>query len=222
MKAKDKAARFYHTKVQPKTQQVKKGGAKWLLRNSVIFTKVYEHQESRKGIFFTMKAKLTKFYVNKVEPKLEAIKVKLDRSRQRLAGLKAAIKTRAILARQQVTGWVARRQRSLWIAAIIFSVLVAAAAVAYLWQRSPVFRTAVKSLGVVTASVLITLWALLKGLGLSLNEGLKALEGSLKWLVTTMLHFLAAAWTRFTGPMVRIVVTPLEQEERVPTDGRLA
>lgn len=97
---KAKSTSFHRSKVQLITQRVKQDGAQFLLRHSIIFAKLYERQASKKGALFAMKAKLTRFYVHKVELRLKQVKGRvtgwlaaaqagLVRFKQRLAGLRA-------------------------------------------------------------------------------------------------------------------------------------
>jgi hypothetical protein len=221
---KAKATRFYRNNVHPKTRQVKEDGAKWFLRNSVIFARLYENSQRKKGWFFGMKAKLVKFYVHKVEPKLKSARTKLTQFKLWLTGRLAAAKAKVSEAKQQGRVWLARHKRSLWVSAIVATALVATAILVYVWQRSPVFRATVKTLGVAVLSILITLWALLKGLGLTLGEGLSGLGRGLSSLGTGILNILVLLWIRLTQPIIKVTVVTRSAGDTVPVppiDGRL-
>lgn len=88
-----------------------------------------------------MKVRLIRFYQEKVQPRIEALKA------------------RAAQLKQQVTAWLARRKRSLRLAAAIAITLIAVALLAILWRRSPAFRSAIQELGAAVAG----LWVLFKG-----------------------------------------------------------
>ncbi|MBE7556820.1 MAG: hypothetical protein HS126_37735 [Anaerolineales bacterium] len=221
---KAKAARFYRNNVHPKTKQVKEDGAKWFLRNSVIFARLYENSQRKKGWFFGMKAKLVKFYINKVEPKLKSARARLTRFKLWVTGRLAAAKTKVSEAKQQGRAWLARHKRIRWVTAIVAIALVTTAILVYLWQRSPVFRATVKTLGVAILSILITLWALLKGLGLTLGEGLSGLGRGLSSLGTGILNILVLLWTRLTQPIIKVTVVTRSAGDTIPVppiDGRL-
>jgi hypothetical protein len=222
---KAKAARFYRNNVRLKTQQVKADGAKWLRRNSVIFARFYENSQRKKGWFFSMKAKLVKFYVDKVEPKLESVRASLTRFKLWVTGRLAAANAKAAEAKQRGREWLARHKRSLWVTAIVATALVAIAILVYLWQRSPAFRTTVKTLGVAVLSILITLWALLKGLGLTLGEGLSGLGRGLISLGAGVLNVLLLLWLRLTQPIIKVIVVIRPAGDTVPAppiNGRLS
>jgi hypothetical protein len=171
-----------------------------------------------------MKAKLVKVYVHKVEPRLKSARAKLTQFKLWLTGRLAAAKAKVTEAKQQSRAWLARHKRSLWVSAIVATALVATAILVYLWQRSPVFRATVKTLGVAILSILITLWALLKGLGLTLGEGLSGLGRGLSSLGTGMLNILVLLWTRLTQPIIKVTVVTRSTGDTVPVppiDGRL-
>lgn len=221
---KAKAARFYRHNVRPKTRQVKAEGAKWFLRNSIIFARLYEHSQRKKGWFFAMKAKLVKFYVHQVEPRLKSARARLTRFKLWVTGRLAAAKAKVSEAQHQGSQWLARHKHSLWVTTIVATALVAAAILVYLWQRSPAFRTTVKTLGVAVLSVLITLWALLKGLGLTLGEGLSGLGRGLASLGAGLRNVLVLLWVRLTQPIIKIIVVTRPAGDTVPVppiDGRL-
>ena len=73
---KRKRTKFNGRRVRARTEAVKKDGARWLLRHLVIFARVHEHSQRRKGKFFSMKAKLTRFFIDNVEPKITSLKAK--------------------------------------------------------------------------------------------------------------------------------------------------
>jgi hypothetical protein len=221
---KAKAARFYRNNVRPKTRQAKAEGAKWFLRHSAIFARLYEHSQRKKGKLFAMKAKLVKFYVNKIEPKLKSARARLTRFKLWVTGRLAAANTKATEAKQQGREWLARHKHSLWITVIVATALVATASLVYLWQRSPAFQTIVKTLGVATLSVLVTLWALLKGLGLTIGEGLNGLGRGLVNLGTGAFNVLRLLWSRLTKPIIEVIVVTNPTGDTVPVppiDGRL-
>jgi hypothetical protein len=219
---KTKAVQFYQDSVRPKTRQVKAEGAKWFLRNSVIFARLYENSQRKRGWFYGIKAKLVKFYVRQVEPKLNAAQARLTRFKLWVRPRLAAAKAKVNAARQQGQAWLARRKRSLGVMAIVVAVLLAVVLLVYLWQRSPLFRTTIKTLGVATLSLLIPLWALLKSLGLTLGEGLSGLE--LASLGARLRHVLILLWARLTQPIIKVTIVTRSAGERVPVpplDGRL-
>lgn len=220
---KAKTAGFYQDSVRPKARQAKKDGARWLLRNSVIFARLYENSQRKKGWFFAVKAKLTRFYVDKVEPKITALKAKGTQLKQWVTGRLTTAKAKAAEIKQQGREWLARRKRSLWLAALIFIFLTVGVGLVYLWQRSPAFRTTVKTLGVAVLGVLITLWALLKGLGLTVGEGLSGLNRGLDNLGAGALSFLGRLWARLARPIINVIVVTRPAGDTIPVppvDGR--
>jgi hypothetical protein len=110
-----------------------------------------------------MKAKLVKFYVNKVEPKLKSARAKLTQFKLWLTGRLAAAKAKVSEAKQQGRAWLARHKRSLWVTVIVAAALVATALLVYLWQGSPAFRAAAKGVTALVTGCLAGLWALLRG-----------------------------------------------------------
>ena len=74
---KAKASRSSRKKVRPKTGPVKEDGAKSLPRNPVIFARLYENSQGKAGWLFTLTAKLVKFYVDKVEPRMKSARARL-------------------------------------------------------------------------------------------------------------------------------------------------
>jgi hypothetical protein len=89
-----------------------------------------------------MKAKIRQFYQEKIQPRLEALKAK------------------ALRLKQRVGAWLARHKRSLWLTVTVAATLVIITMiVAYLWQRSPTFRATTKGLTAAMAGM----WALLRG-----------------------------------------------------------
>lgn len=220
---KAKTAGFYQDNVRPRARQAKKDGARWLLRNSVIFARLYENSQHKKGWFFAVKAKLTRFYMDKVEPKITALKAKAVQFKQRVTGRLTAAKAKAAEVKRQGREWLARRKRSLWLAAMIVAFLAVGVGLAYLWQRSPAFRTAVKTLSVAALGVLITLWALLKGLGLTVGEGLSGLDRGLGRLGAGALNFLGRLWSRFARQIINVIVVTRPAGDAIPVppvDGR--
>lgn len=193
-----KATQFYQDKIQPHIKQFKKRGARWFLWNPL----------RKKGRFSLLRTKLTGFYLDTIEPKIETLTTKMAWLKRRVTGLVTAARAKLAQFKQRLTGWLARHKRSLGVAIPALVILALSVVLLYLWQQSPTFRTTLKTMGVAGLGFLITLWALLKGLGLGLNEGLKAL------------------WLRFTGPVVRIVVVaaadPAQADVPAPSpDGRL-
>ena len=78
--------------------------------------------------------------------------------------------------------------------------------------------------GVTILSVLITLWALLKGLSLNLGEGLRGLGRGLASLGTSILNFLILLWVRLTKPIIKVIVVTRPAGDTVPvppSDGRV-
>ncbi|MEW5956103.1 MAG: hypothetical protein AB1801_00140 [Chloroflexota bacterium] len=112
-----------------------------------------------------MKARLTRFYLDHVEPKISVLKAKTSQIKQWPASRWAAAKAKVTEVQQQGRQWLARRRRSLWVMVIVITLLLIGVGLTSLWQRSPAFRATVETLGVAVVSVLVTLWALLKGLG---------------------------------------------------------
>lgn len=221
---KAKASKSSRTRVRPKTKQVEEERAKRFLRNSGIFARLYEHSQHKKGWFFAMKAKLVTFYVDKVEPKLRSARARLIRFKLWVTGQLTAAKAKVVKAKREGIVWLARHKHRLWVMAIVATVLVAIAGLVYLWQRSPAFRAIVKTVGVAVLSGLITLWALLKGLGLTLAEGLSGLARGLAGLGSGVLDFLRLMWTRLTQPVIKVIVVTRPVGETVavpPVDGRL-
>lgn len=220
---KAKSAGFYQDNVRLKARQAKKDGAKWLLRNSVIFARLYENSQRKKGWFFAVKAKLTRFYVDKVEPKIAALKAKAVHLKQWVTGRLTAAKAKAAEIKRQGREWLARRKRGLWVTALVITCLVVGAGLVYLWQRSPAFRTTVKTLSVAVLGVLITLWALLKGLGLTVGEGLSGLDRGLGSLGAGARNFLGRLWARFARPIINVIVVARPAGDAIPVppvDGR--
>src|SRR5690606_29884970 len=120
---------------------IRQESAAFLLRHSVIFAKFYERQESKKGVLFAMRAKLTRFTLNEVEPRLKrarrrlagfttAARARLARFSQSLTGLNAAGHAWLVKAKGQISDWLARRKRGIRIAALVVAVLVAGLALA--------------------------------------------------------------------------------------------
>jgi hypothetical protein len=212
-----KTTSFYGTKVQPWTRRVRQESAQFLLRHSVIFANLYERQESKKGIFFALRAKLTRFTVNEVEPRLKrvkgrlagfaaAIQTRLAHFRQSLTGLTAAGQAGVAQVKEQVSGWMARRKRAIWIAAVVVAIVITGVALVLFWQRSPVFRAIVRTLSVAALGALVSLWALLKGLGLTLGQGMSSLGQSLPGLGAGLLTILGRLSPRFSRPVIEIVI----------------
>jgi hypothetical protein len=218
------AAGFYRDRLRPQIRQTKAEGAKWLLRHSVIFARLYEQSQRQKGWFFAMKAKLARFYRDKIEPKIAALKAKARQVKAAVTGRWSAVNAKVTALKQQVSQWLARHQHRLGVTALVTTTLVVIALLVYLWQRSPAFRATVKTLGVAIVSVLITLWALLKGLGLTLGEGLSGLGRGLVSLGVSMLNVLAWLWVRLTQPIINVIVVTRPVGDTVPVppiDGRL-
>lgn len=92
-----------------------------------------------------MKAKLTQFYREKIQPKVEVLKAK------------------AVQLKQRAGAWLAPYKRSLGMTVIVVGLVAIAAIVAYLWQNSPAFRAAAKGIVAVVTGCLAGLWALLRG-----------------------------------------------------------
>jgi hypothetical protein len=171
-----------------------------------------------------MKAKLTRFYLDHVEPKIATLKTKISQVKQWLAGRWAATKAKATEIKTQIDRWLTRHRRSLWLAAVAIVFLMIGAGLAIMWQRSPLFRAMAKTLGVAILSVLVTLWALLKGLGLTMAEGLTGLARGLAGLSRGVLSFLRLLGSRLTRPVIKVVIVPRPTGESVPVppvDGRL-
>jgi hypothetical protein len=221
---KAKASKSSRNRVHPKARQVEEDRAKRFLRSSSIFARLYEHSQRKKGWFFAMKAKLVTFYVDKVEPKLTSAKARLTRFKLWLTGRLTAAKAKVAEAKRQGIKWLARHKHRLWVMAIVATALVAITSLVYLWQRSPAFRATVKTLGVAVLSMLITLWALLKGLGLTLAEGLNGLARGLAGLGSGALNVLRLMWRRLTQPVIKVIIVTRPAGETVsvpPVDGRL-
>jgi hypothetical protein len=115
----------------------------WLTRHSTLFNKYYPTTPQRR--FLIVKAKLIHFYQRQVEPKLAAFKAKLNQARQR------------------VSNWLARRRRSLQVAAVVVVALMAGLAAAYLYQRSPALQRLGQAALATGAAILAAGWSLLSG-----------------------------------------------------------
>jgi hypothetical protein len=75
-----------------------------------------------------MKARITQFYQDKLQPRIEALNARAAHLKQRIAG------------------WATRHKRCLQAAAVMIVWVVASLALALLWRRSPAFRVVVKRL----------------------------------------------------------------------------
>jgi hypothetical protein len=115
----------------------------WLARHSTIFNKFYPNSPKRR--FFIVKAQLLNFYQTKILPKLEALKAKLGRVKQR------------------VTTWLARHRRRLTMAATLVTALAVGLLAAYLYQRSPALQRLFQATIATVVAILTTGWALLRG-----------------------------------------------------------
>ena len=83
---KRKGTKFNRRRVRARTEAVKKDGARWLLRHSVIFARVHEHSQRKKGKFFAMTGKLIRFFIDNVESKIASLKAKAVQVKQWLSG----------------------------------------------------------------------------------------------------------------------------------------
>lgn len=220
---KSKTARFYRNNIPFKPGQIKTAVTQWFLRNSLIATRLYERSQRKKGRMSMLKAKLVKFYEHTVKAKLNSARAGLTRLKRNVTGQVAPLRAKLKAARQQGQVWLTRYRRNVWVTAIVGTVMVAGVALVYWWQRSPAFRATIKPVGVVILSGLVTLGALLKGLGLRWRGGLMDLSRRLLTLGIGIPTILAHWWHRFTRPVINVVVVPQSTPDSVPVpsfDGR--